>query len=195
MEACMVNHDENIESMTIQGNNNGEKNINDENKSEKQENTQVKNISKTEYIGLTTEETNILLQGVPQSESLPKAIQSDKAKPNEPQPSNKADRERRHKKYKVSINHTELKALEGMTVSSFVDLATAVILIDGKQYNKKHLPLSKERKNDFKRYIEHYTIMELIGKRKYHIKRVYSVEQREELNEQQANIQRNNSKK
>jgi hypothetical protein len=108
---------------------------------------------------------------------------------------NSKEERRTHKKYKTSINHAELKALEGMTVSSLVDLATAVILIDGKQYNKKHLPLSKERKNDFKRYIEHYAVMELIGKRKYHIKRVYSPKQREELNEQEANILRDNSKK
>lgn len=102
---------------------------------------------------------------------------------------------RKHKKYKVSINHTELKALEGTTISGFLDLATAVILIDGKPYDKNKITLSKERKNDFKRYVEHYAVLDTIGKRKYHIKRVYSPEQREELNEQESNIKRDSTKK
>jgi len=82
-----------------------------------------------------------------------------------------------------------------MTAGSFLDLAKAVILIDGKPYDEEYLALSKERKNDFKRYIDHYAVIDTIGKRKYHIKRVYSPKQREELNEQEANIQRDNPKK
>ena len=89
----------------------------------------------------------------------------------------------KHKNYRVSINHTALKELEGTTTSSFLALARAVILIDNRQYDNKSLTLSKERKNDFRRFIEHYAVVEVIGKRKYHIKRVYSKKQREELNE------------
>jgi hypothetical protein len=109
---------------------------------------------------------------------------------------NTSEEEKRvHKKYKTSINLSALKELEGTTASSFLDLARAVILIDNKPYNEDYIALSQERKNDFRRLIEHYAVMDTIGKRKYHIKRVYSVKQREELNEQQANIQRDNSKK
>ena len=93
------------------------------------------------------------------------------------------EKTRTHKKYKQSINLTALKDMEGTTVSGFATLAQAVIMIDNKPYDKKVLALSKERKNDFKRFIEHYAVLEVIGKRKYHIKRVYSKKQREELNE------------
>jgi len=104
-------------------------------------------------------------------------------------------KKRNHKEYKLSINHAALKQQEGIPKSSFLALAKEVILIDSKPYDEKYLTLSKERKNDFKRLIEHFALLEVIGKRKYNIKRVYSIEQREELNEQQTNIQRNNSKK
>ena len=90
---------------------------------------------------------------------------------------------REHKHYKLSINHTALKQLEGVPRSSFVALAQEVILIDGKPYNKETLTLSKERQKDFRRLIEHYAVLEVIGKRKYKIKRVYSEKQREDLSE------------
>ena len=95
-------------------------------------------------------------------------------------------KKRTHKDYKLSINHTALKQQEGIPKSSFLALAKEVILIDGKPYDEKYLTLSKERKNDFRRLIEHFAVLEVIGKRKYNVKRIYSVEQREELNEQQA---------
>jgi len=149
-----VDYDENKAIVTVQKDNNSEKNINNESNSEKQESERQEN----------TDNAN-------------------------------GEGKRKHKKYRLSINHLELKSLEGTTINGFVDLATAVILIDGKPYDKRYLPLSKERKNDFKRYIEHFAVIDTLGKRKFHIKRVYSIEQREELNELQANIQRNNSKK
>ena len=98
-------------------------------------------------------------------------------------------KKRKHKKYKLSINFTALKELEGTTVSSFLDLAKYVILIDGKPYDNLYLPLSKERKNDFKRLIEHYAVIEVIGKRKYFVKIVLSKYKREEMNELELNSQ------
>ena len=92
-------------------------------------------------------------------------------------------RKRRHQKYKLSLNHKALKKLEGITTSSFLALARTVILINGKEYDETRLTLSKERKNDFKRLIEHYSLVEVIGKRKYHIKRVYDKKQQVESNE------------
>lgn len=91
-------------------------------------------------------------------------------------------KKRKHRKYKTTINLSALKEMEGTTAGSFLDLSKAVILIDGKPYDEDYLALSKERKNDFRRLIEHYAVMDVIGKRKYHIKMVYSKEQREELN-------------
>lgn len=91
-------------------------------------------------------------------------------------------KKRKHRKYKTAINLPALKELEGTTAGSFLDLSKAVILIDGKPYDEECLALSKERKNDFRRLIEHYAVIDVIGKRKYYIKRVYSKEQREELN-------------
>ncbi len=44
-------------------------------------------------------------------------------------------KKRKHKKDKLSINFTALKELEGTTVSSFLDLAKYVILINGKPYD------------------------------------------------------------
>ena len=96
------------------------------------------------------------------------------------------DKDRTHKNYKLSINHTALKQLEGVPRSSFVALAQDVILIDGNPYNKNTLTMSKERQKDFRRLIEHYAVLEVIGKRKYKIKRVYSEKQREDLNEMEV---------
>ena len=106
---------------------------------------------------------------------------------NKPTPSTKENVDdetgRKHRRYKPRINHTALKDMEGTTAISFVELAQSVIMIDNKPYEKKDIPLSKERKRDFRRLIEHYAVLEVIGKRKYHVKRVYSKKQREELNE------------
>ena len=50
--------------------------------------------------------------------------------------------------------------------------------------------MSKERQKDFRRLIEHYAVLEVIGKRKYKIKRVYSEQQREELTEKELTAMR-----
>ena len=92
-------------------------------------------------------------------------------------------KKREHKDYKLSIDHKALKRLEGVTKSSFLALAKDVILIDGKPYDHTKITLSKERKSDFKRYIEHHAVLEVLGKRKYNVKHVYSKKQREELYE------------
>jgi len=100
-------------------------------------------------------------------------------------------KKRTHIKYKLSISHTALKKLEGIPQNSFLTLAKSVILIDGKAYNEDYLPLTTERKNDFRRLIEHYAVLEITGKRKYHIKRVYTKKQRDELNEKKQREESN----
>jgi len=92
-------------------------------------------------------------------------------------------KKRKHRKYTTSINLTALKELEGTTAGSFLDLARAVILIDGRPYDPNTLSLSKSRKADFERLIKHYAEIEYINIRKYYIKLVYSQKQREEINE------------
>ena len=99
----------------------------------------------------------------------------------------KERKKKKHRRYRLSINHKELKELEGTTANSFLALAESVILIDGTPYNKKYIALSNGRKSDFKRFIEHYSIIELTGKRKYFIKRVYSKEEKKELQELEIN--------
>jgi hypothetical protein len=107
----------------------------------------------------------------------------------------KDKKKRKHKKYKQSINHTALKDLEGTTASSFLDLAKAVIIVDGKPYDDTYLTLSKERKNDFKRLIDHYADVDTIGKRKYYIKRVYSKEEKKELQGLEIELLKDKKKK
>ena len=104
-------------------------------------------------------------------------------------------KKRTHKNYKISIHHTALKALKGVTKSSFIAIAREVILIDNNPYNHKELPLSKERKRDFMRYIEHFAELEVIGKRKHTVKRVYNTKEREGLNDQENSPERATPKK
>jgi len=135
----------------------------------------------------------------PQQGAPPKGTPPDPPKDNPPNEGNQTDskdkKKRRHKKYKTTIDHKALKDLEGTTASSFLDLAKAVIVIDGKPYSEMTLTLSKERKNDFRRLIEHFAVLEVIGKRKYHVKRVYSKKQKEELQEMEIGIHRGKKKK
>jgi phosphoglycerate-specific signal transduction histidine kinase len=91
-------------------------------------------------------------------------------------------KKRTHRDYKLSINHTALKNLEGITQSSFLALAKCVILIEGKPYSNKDLTPSTERKNDFRRLIEHYAMLDFIGQRKCCIRQVYNKKQRGEMN-------------
>jgi len=102
---------------------------------------------------------------------------------NEPQ-------KRKHKKYIPSIDRTALQELEGTTTSSFVDLAKAVILIDGVPYDDNDLPMSKARKIDFERLISHYAQIEIYGKRKYHIKSVFNRVQKDIPNDIELKIEK-----
>jgi len=97
---------------------------------------------------------------------------------------------RKHKKYIPSIDRTALQELEGTTTSSFVDLAKAVILIDGVPYDDNELPMSKARKIDFERLISHYAQIEIYGKRKYHIKSVFNRVQKDIPNDIELKIKR-----
>jgi len=100
------------------------------------------------------------------------------------------EKKRSHKKYLPSINKDALQALEGTTTSSFVDLAQAVILIDGVPYDKETLPMSKARKMDFERLIAHYAKLEIYGRRKYHVKSVINRVTKDELNDVELKIMR-----
>ncbi|MCL1884949.1 MAG: hypothetical protein FWF81_14480 [Defluviitaleaceae bacterium] len=105
-------------------------------------------------------------------------------------PSFQEKKKRQHKKYIPSINQSALKELEGATTSSFVDLAEAVILIDGVPYDAEYLPMSKARKIDFERLISHYAQIEIYGKRKYHIKSVFNRVQKEIFNDVELKIRK-----
>lgn len=99
-------------------------------------------------------------------------------------------KKRTHKKYKVSIDLQALEELQGFTTSSFVELATAVIRIDGQNYDKEMLPMSKARKIDFERFISYYAQIEIYGKRKYHIKSVFNRIKMEIPNDAEMPIQK-----
>ena len=99
-------------------------------------------------------------------------------------------KKRKHKKYIPSINRTALSELEGTTTSSFLDLAKAVVLIDNAPYDEDILPMSKSRKIDFERLIAHYAQLEIYGKRKYHIKSVFSRMQKEIPNDIELRIEK-----
>jgi hypothetical protein len=90
---------------------------------------------------------------------------------------------KKHKTKIPTIDINALKELEGSTTSSFLDLAKAVILIDGIPYDETTLPLSKARKIDFERLIAHHAQLEIYGKRRYHIKCVVKRKAKEESND------------
>jgi hypothetical protein len=96
-------------------------------------------------------------------------------KENENTKSPKDEKKQTHKKYIPSINRTALQELEGTTTSSFVDLAQAVILIDGVPYDKD---------------ISHYAQIEIYGKRKYHIKSVFNRVQKDIPNDIELKIKK-----
>lgn len=83
-------------------------------------------------------------------------------------------RKRKHKKYTVSINQVALKEIEGTATSSFIELARAVILIDGVPYDENKLTMSKARKIDLERLISHFAQLEIYGARKYYVKSVFN---------------------
>jgi len=118
--------------------------------------------------------------------SGPEAILQDDEKTK----STKDEKKRRHKKYLPSIDIDALRALEGTTTSSFVDLARAVIQIDGIPYDEEILPMSKARKIDFERLIAHHAKLEIYGSRKYHIKAVINRKPKEEDNDVELKIKR-----
>jgi len=99
-------------------------------------------------------------------------------------------KKRTHKKYIPSIDKTALNDLVGTTTSSFVDLAEAVILIDGVPYDHEILPMSKARKIDFERLISYYAQLEIYGKRKYHIKSVFDRVQKKLDNDVELEIKK-----
>ena len=103
---------------------------------------------------------------------------------------NNEPKKRTHKKYIPSINRTALNDLVGTTTSSFVDLAEAVILIDGDEYDHNKLPMSKARKIDFERLISYYAQLEVYGKRKYHIKSVFDRVQKKIDNDVELEIKK-----
>ena len=102
---------------------------------------------------------------------------------------------RKHKKYRLSIDISALHESEGTIFSSFLDLAKAVILIDGVEYNEKHLALSAGRRNDFLRIIKHHAIVECQGKRKYYIKRVHTKAEKRELRKMEIEALRDEMKR
>ncbi len=100
-----------------------------------------------------------------------------------------AESKKKKRKHKIpTINLEALKELEGTTTSSFLDLARAVILINGTPYDEVSLPMSNARKQDFERLIAHHAQLVIYGKRKYYIKSVITRKPKEELNDVELKV-------